>query len=120
MPIASATSDRQADSELPIAAMAALADEPLHVVATYPPGVPDGIAVPPNATVRKFAPHGIVLDRAVCAITHGGMGATQKPLHAAFPSASYRTAATSSRSPGVLRFQAVEPAYPQKGSVHPD
>ena len=85
MPIASATSDRQADSELPIAAMAALADEPLHVVATYPSGVPDGIAVPPNATVRKFAPHGIVLDRAVCAITHGGMGATQKALARGVP-----------------------------------
>jgi MGT family glycosyltransferase len=79
------SSDRQADSELPIAAMAALADEPLHVVATYPSGVPDGIAVPPNATVRKFAPHGIVLDRAVCAITHGGMGATQKALARGVP-----------------------------------
>jgi UDP:flavonoid glycosyltransferase YjiC (YdhE family) len=65
--------------------MAALADEPLHVVATYPSGVPDGIAVPPNATVRKFAPHGIVLDRAVCAITHGGMGATQKALARGVP-----------------------------------
>jgi MGT family glycosyltransferase len=79
------SSDRQADSKLPIAAMAALANEPLHVVATYPSGVPDGIAVPPNATVQRFVPHGIVLDRAVCAITHGGMGATQKALARGVP-----------------------------------
>jgi MGT family glycosyltransferase len=79
------SSDRQDDSKLPIAAMAALANEPLHVVATYPSGVPDGIAAPPNATVQKFVPHGIVLDRAACAITHGGMGATQKALARGVP-----------------------------------
>jgi UDP:flavonoid glycosyltransferase YjiC (YdhE family) len=42
--------------------------------------VPDGIAVPGNATVHRFVPHGVVLDRAVAAITHGGMGSTQKAL----------------------------------------
>ncbi len=65
--------------------MAALADEPVHVVATYPSGVPDGIAPPRNATVQNFVPHGMVLDRAVCAITHGGMGATQKALARGVP-----------------------------------
>lgn len=79
------SSDRQADSRLPVAAMAALADEPVHVVATYPCGVPDGITVPGNATVERFAPHGMVLDRAVCAITHGGMGGTQKALARGVP-----------------------------------
>ncbi|MGB8501703.1 glycosyltransferase [Mycobacterium sp.] len=79
------SSDRQADSQLPIAAMAALADEPVHVVATYPFGVPDGIAAPRNTTVQKFVPHGMVLDRAVCAITHGGMGTTQKALARGVP-----------------------------------
>jgi hypothetical protein len=34
--------------------MAALADEPVHVVATYPSGVPDGISAPRDATVQKF------------------------------------------------------------------
>jgi len=30
--------------------------------------------------VCRFVPHDVVLDRAVCAVTHGGMGATQKAL----------------------------------------
>jgi MGT family glycosyltransferase len=79
------SSDRQADSQLPIAAMAALADQPVHVVATYPAGIPEGISASCNATVRQFVPHGTVLDRAVCAITHGGMGATQKALTRGIP-----------------------------------
>jgi MGT family glycosyltransferase len=79
------SSDRQADSRLPIVAMAALDDAPVHVVATYPSGVPDGIVVPSNATVDTFVPHGKVLDRAVCAITHGGMGVTQKALSRGVP-----------------------------------
>jgi MGT family glycosyltransferase len=79
------SSDRQADSQLPVAAMAALADEPVHVVATYPCGVPDDITVPGHATVERFAPHGMVLDGAVCAITHGGMGTTQKALARGVP-----------------------------------
>lgn len=79
------SSDRQADTRLPVAAMAALAAEPVHVVATYPSGVPDGIAVPANATVHRFVPHGAVLDRAVAAITHGGMGCTQKALARGVP-----------------------------------
>jgi MGT family glycosyltransferase len=79
------SSDRQADSQFPAAAMAALTDQPVHVVATYPCGVPDGIVAPRNATVQKFVPHGIVLDRAICAITHGGMGTTQKALSRGVP-----------------------------------
>jgi MGT family glycosyltransferase len=79
------SSDRQADTQLPIAAMAALASEPVHLVVTYPAGVPDGIAVPANATVHGFVPHGMVLDRAVAAITHGGMGSTQKALARGVP-----------------------------------
>jgi UDP:flavonoid glycosyltransferase YjiC (YdhE family) len=115
--VVTTSSDPQADSQLPIAAMAAMADAPVHVVATYPSGVPDEIAAPRNATVLKFTPHGMVLDRAVCAITHGGMGATQKRSHVAFRSASCRMAATSSRLPGVLRLHAPEPGYPPRSSL---
>ena len=79
------SSDRQADHRLPLAAVAAFADEPVHVVATYPCGVPADIAEPGNATVAAFAPHGMILDRAVCAITHGGMGTTQKALARGVP-----------------------------------
>lgn len=79
------SSQKQADAKLVATAMTALADEPVHVVATLPAGLPSGITPAPNATVRKFAPHGPILDRAVCAITHGGMGATQKALARGVP-----------------------------------
>ncbi|GAA1432031.1 glycosyltransferase [Mycobacterium cookii] len=74
------SSEKQADDNLVRTAMTALADEPVHVVATLPAGLPDGIVTSPNATVCQFVSHGAVLDRAVCAVTHGGMGATQKAL----------------------------------------
>jgi MGT family glycosyltransferase len=74
------SSEKQADTMLILTAMAALADEPVHVVATVPAGQPDEFPTSPGATVCRFVPHGVVLNRAVCAITHGGMGATQKAL----------------------------------------
>jgi MGT family glycosyltransferase len=79
------SSERQGDGVLPLAAMTALTDEPVHVVATVPCGVPEGITIPDNATVQRFVPHGALLDRAVCAVTHGGMGATQKALARGVP-----------------------------------
>jgi UDP:flavonoid glycosyltransferase YjiC (YdhE family) len=79
------SSEKQADANLVQTAMAALADEPVHVVATLPAGQPEGLTASPNATVCRFAPHGVVLDHAVCAVTHGGMGATQKALAAGVP-----------------------------------
>ena len=75
------SSEFQDDGRLVDVALEALADEDVHVVATVPAG--DGVAglaVPMNAHVVPFVPHGPVLDRAVCAITHGGMGVTQKAL----------------------------------------
>jgi MGT family glycosyltransferase len=79
------SSQKQADAKLVATAMTALADEPVHVVATLPAGLPSDITLAPNATVREFVPHGPVLDRAVCAVTHGGMGATQKALARGVP-----------------------------------
>ena len=79
------SSQQQADAKLVMTAMTALADEPVHVVATLPAGLPSDVTAGPNATVREFVPHGPVLDRAVCAITHGGMGATQKALARGVP-----------------------------------
>jgi UDP:flavonoid glycosyltransferase YjiC (YdhE family) len=35
--------------------------------------------------VLSFVPHGPILDRAACAITHGGMGGTQKALARGVP-----------------------------------
>jgi MGT family glycosyltransferase len=74
------SSEKQGDDNLVPTAMAALVDEPVHVVATLPAGKPDEVHATSNATVCRLVPHGPVLDRAVCAVTHGGMGATQKAL----------------------------------------
>jgi MGT family glycosyltransferase len=79
------SSEKQADADLVTTSITALADEPVHVVATVPAGLPDGVTASPNATVCRFVPHGLVLDRAVCAVTHGGMGATQKALARGVP-----------------------------------
>jgi MGT family glycosyltransferase len=78
--LVSTSSERQADIDTAGMALTALAEEPVHVVVTFPAGVPDGITVPANATVCEFVPHSVVLDRAACAVTHGGMGTTQKAL----------------------------------------
>ncbi len=83
--LVTASSVKQADDHLVMTALAALADEPVRVVATCPAGVPPGIEVPANATVCEFVPHGPVLDRAVCVVNHGGMGVTQKALSRGVP-----------------------------------
>jgi MGT family glycosyltransferase len=83
--LASTSSEDQGDFDLARVALAALAEEPVHVVATFPAGVPPDIAAPANATVCQFLPHSLVLDRAACAITHGGMGVTQKALARGVP-----------------------------------
>jgi MGT family glycosyltransferase len=74
------SSEFQDDGILVRTALEALADEPVAVVATMPAGVEDGLTVPANARVEQFVPHGPLLDRAAVAVTHGGMGATQKAL----------------------------------------
>jgi MGT family glycosyltransferase len=79
------SSEFQDDGVLVRTALAALADEPVHVVATMPAGLAADLDVPSNATVAQFLPHSAVLDRAAVAITHGGMGATQKALSRGVP-----------------------------------
>lgn len=79
------SSEFQDDGRLVRCALEALAGEDLHVVATLPAQDPSELAAPANAHVERFLPHGPVLDRAACAITHGGMGATQKALARGVP-----------------------------------
>lgn len=79
------SSIRQSDAALGRIALRALADEPVHVVATFPAGIPPDLPRPANATVCRFVPHGPVLQRASCAITHGGMGTTLKALDRGVP-----------------------------------
>jgi len=74
------SSEYQDDGRLVRTAFEALAREDVFVVATLPSGETDGFEVPANARLERFVPHGAVLPRAACAVTHGGMGATQKAL----------------------------------------
>lgn len=79
------SSEFQDDTRLIQVALEALATEPVAVVATLPAGDPTGVRAPANARVERFLPHAPVLDRAACAVTHGGMGATQKALARGVP-----------------------------------
>ena len=79
------SSEFQDDGRLVATALDALADEPVHVVATLPSADPAAFAPRPNAHVLPFVPHAPLLEHAACAITHGGMGATQKALAAGVP-----------------------------------
>jgi MGT family glycosyltransferase len=73
------SSEFQDDASLVQAALAGLADEPVEVIATMPAGL-NGFTVPANGRVEEFIPHTPVLARTEVAVTHGGMGATQKAL----------------------------------------
>jgi MGT family glycosyltransferase len=75
----------QDDGRLVQVALEALAGEPVTVVATLPSGDPTQFEAPANAHVERFIPHGAILERAACAITHGGMGSTQKALSQGVP-----------------------------------
>jgi len=79
------SSEFQDDGRLVHTALEALAGEPFHVVATLPSADPGALRPPANATVLPFAPHAPILARSACAITHGGMGATQKALALGVP-----------------------------------
>jgi MGT family glycosyltransferase len=79
------SSEFQNDGRLVEVALEALAEEPFHLVATMPAASGADLQVPANATVVPFVPHTPVLRRAACAITHGGMGATQKALALGVP-----------------------------------
>jgi MGT family glycosyltransferase len=79
------SSEFQDDGSLVEVALEALADEPVTTVATLPAGRTERLRVPANARVEGFIPHAPLLDRAACAITHGGMGGTQKALARGVP-----------------------------------
>jgi MGT family glycosyltransferase len=87
------SSEYQADGDLVRAAVDGLAGEPFTVVVTAPAGTSgthgDVAAAAGrsagNVRVVDFVPHGPVLERAVVAVTHGGMGATQKALARGVP-----------------------------------
>lgn len=79
------SSEYQADERLVSCVFEALAGEDLQIVATVPSIDPGRFQTPANARLEVFVPHGPLLDRAACAVTHGGMGATQKALARGVP-----------------------------------
>ncbi|MEI6701267.1 MAG: glycosyltransferase [Actinomycetota bacterium] len=79
------SSEFQNDGRLVQIALDALANEPFEVVATVPAGLPSDYRIPANAHVEQFLAHSPVLAKAACAITHGGMGVTQKALSFGVP-----------------------------------
>jgi MGT family glycosyltransferase len=83
--LVSTSSEFQDDGRLVAVALEALAEEELTVLATLPSADSPSVPVPANARLERFVPHGPVLERAVCAITHGGMGVTQKAIAAGVP-----------------------------------
>ncbi|MGD1056095.1 MAG: glycosyltransferase [Solirubrobacteraceae bacterium] len=83
--LVSTSTEFQNDGRLVEVALKALADEPVTVVATLPAGDPAAFRVPANAHVERFIPHRLLLGHAACAVTHGGMGSTQKALAQGVP-----------------------------------
>jgi UDP:flavonoid glycosyltransferase YjiC (YdhE family) len=79
------SSEFQDDGLLVHTVLEALADEDLEVVATLPAARLEDVNVPQNARVLPFVPHAALLDHASVAITHGGMGATQKAIARGVP-----------------------------------
>jgi MGT family glycosyltransferase len=83
--LVSTSSEFQDDAKIVDAAFAAFADQDVFVVATVPARDAAQFTAPANGRVESFVPHGPILDRAVCAVTHGGMGVTQKALARGVP-----------------------------------
>ncbi|UXA18213.1 glycosyltransferase [Mycobacterium sp. SMC-4] len=76
----------QADHDLIRTAIEALEEEPIHVVITAPTAGGGSVTrVAENVTLTGFVPHSAVLEKAVCVITHGGLGITQKALARGIP-----------------------------------
>ena len=75
----------QADAKLIQTALDALSDDDVAVIATTGVHDPTAFTAPTNARVEQFLPHGPILKRAACVVSHGGMGITQKALAAGVP-----------------------------------
>jgi MGT family glycosyltransferase len=83
--LVTASSVYQRDDKLIATALEALADESLAVIATTGALDPTAFDPPSNARVEPFLPHGPIVERAACVVSHGGMGITLKALAAGVP-----------------------------------
>ncbi len=81
------SSDPQDDLPIARGALAALASWPLRVLVTvgnaHDPGQLDPL--PANARVERYAPHGVLLDRAALLVGHAGHGSVMKALWKGVP-----------------------------------
>jgi MGT family glycosyltransferase len=82
--VVTTSSEYQADGRLLRSTADGLAGQEVQVVLTGP-SQQTLTGLPGNAVSVDFVPHGPLLDRAVCAVTHAGMGATTKALSRAVP-----------------------------------
>ena len=83
--LVTASTVHQGDDKLIATALEALCHDNVAVIATTGAQDPAAFAVPANARVERFVPHGPVLARAACVVSHGGQGITQKALGAGVP-----------------------------------
>ncbi|MFD1149439.1 macrolide family glycosyltransferase [Saccharothrix hoggarensis] len=69
------------------ACLEAFAGQPWHVVMTVADGMdPASLGgVPDNVEVHRWVPHATVLEHAVLAVTHGGMGTVMEALRSGVP-----------------------------------
>jgi UDP:flavonoid glycosyltransferase YjiC (YdhE family) len=100
------SSEFQDDHRLVKVTLQALAEEPVAVVVTLPAGDPPAVRVPANARVERFLPHGLLLDRAVCASPTAAWAPPKRRWPTACRCAPSPSAATSWRSPGGWRSPA--------------
>lgn len=82
--VVTTSSEFQNDGDLLRGAADGLRDHPVQVVLTGP-SHERFTDLPANAVSAPFLPHGPLLDLAVCAVTHAGMGATTKALARGVP-----------------------------------
>jgi MGT family glycosyltransferase len=83
--LVSASTSYQADERLIATALDAFAGDDVALVATTAAIDPEQFSAPPNARVDRFLPHGPIIARAACVISHGGQGTTQRALAAGVP-----------------------------------
>jgi len=83
--LVTASTALQDDAKLIATAFQAFAGEDVALVATTAAHDPALFAPPPNARVAQALPHGQIIARASCVISHGGQGITQKSLAAGVP-----------------------------------
>ena len=83
--LVTASTAYQADERLIATALEAFAGEDVALVATTAATDPASFRAAPNARVEAFLPHGPIIARAACVVSHGGQGTTQRALAAGVP-----------------------------------